>query len=484
MLQNEQTQGGSFEDLAAGALDGFLWTDPAEFAKAVTSGYGSDVATFTGGRALQLQSIENSLLATVQENAHFKAFSSLNKGDATATVDEYTQQTTVGGFLGGSFNTEIGAIQEADADYKRRILEIKYLMTMRRVSVVQKSTRGVVDVIKNQSKSAILQLLSDVEWGIFYGDSSCSSVEFDGIERFVTTQAPSDHMIDLRGRSWSPAAAEFVQAAQLVASYENFGQLTKAFMSNLAAADLDQKLDPAFRVNINNNAQQVKVGAPVKDVVTRWGNITPIDDVFIREGDMPFANRNARLAAIVTAAGVSAPQAVAATASPNAASQFQTAHAGLFYWGAEGGNQNGRSALVKSSQVTVAAGDGVSVAITESSGGNETHYWVYRSRRNGTNANTDFREQVRVAKNGGGTTTYLDLNTDIPGTSKSFLVSAQEDAITLRRLLPMTRFALYPSNTPVIPWAYLIFLALRVGKPNQHIVVKNILPAGAVWQPF
>jgi len=214
VLDNDiATQGGNFGDLAAGSLDGFLWTDPAEFHKAVTAGYGSDVATFTGGRALHLQSIEHSLLATVQGNKHFKAFNSLAKSDATATVDEYTQQTTVGGFLGGSFNTEIGAIQEAEADYKRRILEIKYLMTMRRVSVVQKSTRGVVDVIKNQSKSAILQLLSDVEWGIFYGDSSCSTVEFDGIERFVTSQAPADHVIDLRGKSLSPAAAENVKLA-------------------------------------------------------------------------------------------------------------------------------------------------------------------------------------------------------------------------------------------------------------------------------
>jgi len=486
MLYGQDLQGGSFGDLANGALDGFIWTDAREFAKAVTAGYGSDVATFTGGRAVQLQSIEHALLATIQQNKHFKAFNALSKSDATATVDEYVQQTTVGGFLGDSFNDEVGAINEAQADYKRRILEIKYLMTMRRVSVVQSSTKGVVDVISNQTKTAILQLLSSAEWGIFYGDAASSPQEFDGIETILRAQAPADHVIDLRGKSVTPAAAEFVQSAQLVSSYGSFGRLTDAYMSNLVAADLDQKLDPAFRVVLNKDSQGgLKVGAPVAEIVTRWGNIAAKDDVFIQEGAAPFYTRSDALAAIATAAGVETPASITVTVAPNAGSQFLAGHAGTFYWGVEGGNKNGRSlAFVKSTAHVIAAGDGASVAIGEAVGGNATYYQVYRSRRSGTNADTDFREMVRVAKNGGGTTTYLDLNQNVPGTSKIFCLTQEEDAITIRRLLPMTKFALYPSNTPVIPWAHLLFLALRVGKPNQHTVIVNVLPSAATWQPF
>ena len=197
-MEFNAVEGGDFGNLAQ-RLDGFIWTDAAEFAKAVTAGYGTDVATFTGGRAVQLQSIEHSLLATVQEEKHFKAWRALTKSDATATVDEYVQQSTVGGFLGGSFNSEVGTINEAAADYKRRYLEIKYLMTMRTVSVVQSSTKGVVNVISNQTDSAIKQIMSDVEWGIFYGDAACTPEEFDGVETIVRAQASSDHIIDLRG---------------------------------------------------------------------------------------------------------------------------------------------------------------------------------------------------------------------------------------------------------------------------------------------
>lgn len=480
------TSGGSLQDLpsALSGYDGFIWTDAIQFAKAVQAGYGSDVSTFTGGRAIQLQSIEHSLLAAVQKNEDFKAFNSLSKTPATATVDEYMQQTHVGGFLGGSYNDELGVIAEGEGNYKRRILEIKYLMTMRRVSVVQANTKTAVDTISNQTKTAILQILSDAEWGVFYGDSSCSAQEFDGAEAIITSQANSDHVIDLRGNPISPAAVEFITSAQLVSSYGSFGKLTDAYMSNLVASDIDQKLDPAFRINISTEAKSVKLGAPVTQIVTRWGKINVNDDIFIREGEKPFASRSTELATIASAAGVTAPATVTVAVAPNADSQFVTAHAGLYYWAAEGGSKAGRSlALTKSTGHTVASGDGATLTITADGGANETYYMIYRSRRNGTNGTTDFREMVRVPK-AGATTEYVDLNQNVPGTSKIFCFSQRDEAIVIRRLLPMTKFPLYPSNTPVIPWAHLLFLALRVGLPNQHTIIKNVLPAAADWQPF
>jgi hypothetical protein len=481
-----RAEGGNFGDLQ-GRFDGaFLWTDPAEFMKAVTSGYGTDVATFTGGRAVQLQSIERTLLATIQKPNHFVAFNSMQKSPAIAVSHEYVQQTTVGGFPGDSFNSETGQINENDADYRRRTVSIKYLMTMRTVSVVQQSTRGVVDVIKNQTQAAILQLLSSAEWGIFFGDSSCNDQEFDGIDRFLTSQAPADHIFDARGNGISPAAVEFINAAQLVASYGNYGRLSKAYMSNLVASDLDQKLDPNFRVTLSGNVQdRMKVGAPVAQVVTRWGNIDALADIFIREGDVPFASRNTNLAAIVVSAAVTPPGAVAAVITADASSKFQVAHAGLYTWGAEGGNSKGRSAIVYSDQEQVDAGDIATINITETGGGNESYYMIYRTNRNGSNAvPSNFREQIRVAKAGTGTTTYVDINDRIPGTSTMFLLTQVDDAIEIVRLLPLTKFALYPVNTPTIPWAHLLFLALLVGKPNQHALVRNLLPTTSVWKPF
>src|SRR5690606_20185458 len=74
--------------------------------KALTAGYGSDPAQFTGGSALRIQSLDKTMKATIQDNEHFRLFNALAKTGAGATVDEWTERPGVGGFLGGSTNTE------------------------------------------------------------------------------------------------------------------------------------------------------------------------------------------------------------------------------------------------------------------------------------------------------------------------------------------------------------------------------------------
>lgn len=475
-------EGGNWADLP-NSVQGFIFTDVADFQKAVTAGYGTDVATLTGGAALRLQSLEATLLATIQQEEHFRLFRKLEKTNATATVDEFSIKQQIGGFPGSAFNSELGDIQDDSSTYLRRVGLVKYLMTQRKISVVQRSQKTLVDTTADQNLDATLELMTSAEWGFFYGDSDASSVEFDGIYKTVAASAPADHVKDLRGKTISPMAVEVIDSAQLVAGYGSFGRLTDGFWSQMIQADLDQKLDPAFRVGPNQ--VPVKIGTPVEGVRTTWGSIASNPDVFIQEGQMPFTSRSAFFASIVAAAGVTAPASVVGTPGADATSQFGAEHAGLFYYAVESGNKNGRSTLVKSAQVTVAAGDVVSLVITAAGAPNETYYQIYRSRKNGTNADNDFREMVRVKKDGA-TTTYLDANQWIPGTSMVFLLSmgAGRNAITMRRLLPMTRFALYPTTQAVYPWAQLLFLYLRVGKPNQHRVLINVLPSGQLWRPF
>ena len=62
--------------------------DAAELRKAMEAGYGSDVAALTGAGALRIQSLEKTMMSTIQENKHFALFNALQKNNATATVDE------------------------------------------------------------------------------------------------------------------------------------------------------------------------------------------------------------------------------------------------------------------------------------------------------------------------------------------------------------------------------------------------------------
>ena len=149
--------------------------------KALTAGYGTDPATFTGGTALRIQSLDKTMFSTIQENKHFRLFNALVKSNATATVDEWTEQSSVGGFLGGSTNTETGTIRSADGQYARRTALVKYLMTRREVSFVATLGNNIASAEAIEQQNGAIQLLSDAEYLSFEGDSAVVPTEFDGV---------------------------------------------------------------------------------------------------------------------------------------------------------------------------------------------------------------------------------------------------------------------------------------------------------------
>lgn len=453
--------------------------------KALSAGYGTDSASLTGGGALRLQSLDKTLKAVVQDNKHFVLMNKLPKPKATATVDEWTEQSGVGGFLGGSSNSELGIIQDATGEYDRRVGFVKYLMTKRSVSLVSSIQGNIIEAETIEQQNGAKQLLSDAEYLSFEGDSSVVPTEFDGIYKQVESLQSADHIIDAKGESISSIDAVTYGAA-VIGGYGNFGTPTDLFVSPMVGADLDRNLDPAYRVPLIGG-QEAKIGTPVRGIVTAQGDVSLNRDVFIRDEKMmvPFELRGGTHAAIATANNY-APASVTGDATGDAAdSAFGAAHAGNYYYAVAGIAKTGQSVVVKSAQVAVAAGKKVVLTITKSAAGNETGYVIYRSRKNGTNGTNDFREMCRIPV-AGDTTTYTDLNRDIPGTSKAYLLNmlSGDQAITWRQLLPMLRFPLATVNQAVINWAQLYFGYLQIAKRQQHVVIKNILSSKSAWRPF
>lgn len=486
-------------NISAGqSITGEAALDVAELNKALTAGYGSDVANLTGGGALRIQSLERTMMTTIQTNEHFKLFNKFAKTGATATVDEWTEQSDVGGFLGGSTNSETGTIAAATGTYARRVGLVKYLMTRREVSFVQTLQKALTDSEATEQANGALQLLSDAEYLSFEGDSTVVPTEFDGIEALLRQgiaagQVDPKNIYDARAGSISDFTAISDLAAQ-VSGFGNFGKPTDFFLSQLAQSDLDKGLDPAYRVSLNGVGDGgLKIGAPVVGMRTSWGNVANQPDVFIRE-DLRKQPFEVMYPAIATANAAQTPVSITADASvTDASSQFAAPQAGNYYYAVAGVNAAGGSPIVKTTQTAVAAGKKVTLTITASVGGQETGYIIYRSRQNGGNSTagsvvgqgSDFREMIRIPK-AGATTTWVDYNAEIPGTTKGFLLNMDpaSQAITWRQLLPMLRFNLYPTVSATIPWAQLMFGYLRIGKRKHHAMVKNILPTGQTWKPF
>ncbi len=467
----------------------FIFTDMEDFRKAVTvAGYGTDMATLTGGGALRMQSLEATLLQTVQDQRDFILWNLLDQSNATATVDEFTIKNAIGGFPGSGFNDELGVIAQAQGDYARKVGFVKYLMTMREVSIVQKSQKTLIDTIAVEKTDGVLELLTSSEHGLIYGDSGVVPQEFDGYVTQVLAANVTDLVVDMAGTGLSYVAKEIINAAAAVSSYGNWGTITD-MVSSLAvqASELDQKLDPAFRV-VSPNGQPQKIGTPVKAISTSSGDIRTHRDKFIREGGLPWEVAPGTLPAIVTAAALTPPtiNAQPVAAAGTAANKFLAAHAGNYYYGIESVGKTGRSTCLVTAQVAVTATQKVTIVLNNPADANVTGFFIHRSRRNGTNAKADLREMIRIPRTAGATTTFVDENARVPGTSVVLLLNLTPGsrAINVRRLLPLMMFPLYVTNTATQRWAQLLFFYLRMAKPKQHAIIINVLPGSAAWKPF
>lgn len=478
-------------EVAAGAvMTGEMGLDQvAELQKALTMGNTqTDVAQLAGGGALRIQSLDRTMMSTIQENEDFALFNELVKSNATATVDEWTEQSGIGGFLGGSTNTEVGQIAAATGVYNRRVGSVKYLMTRREVSFVATLGNNIVEAEAVEAQNGALQLLTDAEYLCFNGDDAIVPTEFPGIYAqlqagIAAGQVSPDHIIDLGGAAMKDINA-ISGASKMIHSYGNFGRATHLFLSPACQTDLDLGLQPAYRVPLTNvPGGGIEQGAPVVAIRTSFGDIKTKPDVFIPDENMqrPFQIDWPALAA----ANNFAPASVSGTPASNASSKFDANKAGNYYYLVTGVNAAGQSTGVVSAQVAVAAGEAVTLTIGQSATGLETGYVIHRSRQNGSAAPADMRAMVRVPK-AGTTTTYVDLNRDIPGTCKAYVLNMKSgsNAITWRQLLPMMRFNLYPTVSAVVPWAQMLFGYLRIAKRRHHAVITNILPDTADWRPF
>ncbi len=460
--------------------------------KALTAGYGTDSSQFTGGAAFRVQSLDKTMKSTIQSNEDFVLFNMLAKQGAGATVDEWTERNGIGGFLGGTTNSEIGVIPQAQGSYQRRTAQVKYLMTRCEVSFVATLGNNIVNAKAAEAEAGALRLMTDAEFLSFFGDDAINPYEFPGIYSQIInavtagTLSPTN-VIDMDGKPLTDIS-DFNSGAQTIRGYGNFGKPTDLFLSMGTQADLDSSLDPAFRVQLAGMSEGgIKLGSPVVGIRTSFGNITNRPGVF--QLDEP------QLAPFETLPGMS-PLAVANNAFKptiavdasvtDASSRFTSSRAGNYYYLVTGLNALGQSTGVISTQQAVAAGKKVTVTITASGGGTETGYAVYRSRQNGTNAPSDFRLMARIAKNNTGTTIFTDYNRLIPGAVKAGMVNMKPgaDNISWRQLLPMSEFQLYPSNTPTIPWAQMLFGYLRIAKLKQNVAYINVVPSKAVWRPF
>jgi hypothetical protein len=467
----------------------------ADLIKALeASNYTTDVNNLVGGGALGVQSLDTAMKTTVQENEHFTLFNRLQSTNATNIVDEYVRQNNVGGFLGGSTNSQMGVVRSAQGDYSREVGLVKFLMTLRQVGYVLNIGKNIVEATSVEERNGALQLLTDTEYLLFHGNADACPTQFDGIfaqidKEILAGNMSGDNVIDMQAvKLDSVEALSKINVA--VSRYGSWGRSTDIFLPNSVQNDLNMGLDPAYRWTPGGGNTPV-IGGHVEGIRLTNGVLKTNMDTFIHDEEnpmvYPFEVNNASIA--VANAAFKPVSVTVSAATSDASSQFTSARAGNYYYAvaAIGANGQGYTEVVKSSQTAVAAGKKATLTITQSAAATESGYAIYRSRQDGTNVTNDFR-LVKVIKKTGATTTYDDLNRDIPGTVSVPLLNMAPgaDAIGWRQFQAMTKIPL-PfgiGGMPVISWFQFLFGYLRITKPKHHGYIKNILPSNAKWRPF
>jgi hypothetical protein len=445
-----------------------------------------------------VQSLDTAMKTVIQENDHFALFNRLSSTTATNIVDEYTRQNSVGGVLGGSTNTQMGVVRAAQGEYQREVGMVKFLMQMRQVGYVLNIGKNIIEATSAEERNGALALLTDAEYLLFHGNAAASPTQFDGIYTQIDAEIAAgrvsgDNVVDMNGQKLDDVTP-MSQINAAIGRYGSWGKVTDIYLPNSVQTDLNQGLDPAYRW-IPEGGNTPMVGGHVGAIRLQNGVLKTTMDTFMHDEAHPMVmpwdgNPDAKYTAAAAANAAFKPQGVTvdATAS-DASSKFSGSRAGNYYWAvaAIGGNGEGLTAVVKSNQTAVAAGKKAVLTISASAAGTETGYAIYRSRQDGTANSNDLR-LVKIIPKTGATTTFTDMNRDIPGTVSVPLLNLNKssDAIGWRQFQPMTKIPL-PfgiGGMPVISWFQFLFGYLRMTKPKHHGYIKNILPSKATWRPF
>jgi hypothetical protein len=163
-----------------------------------------------------------------------------------------------------------------------------------------------------------------------------------------------------------------------------------------------------------------------------------------------------------------------AAAAPNAASLFGADDDGAYRYQIVAVNKFGQSApvVVNAVALAVASGDDVTFGVTPGAGPTPSYYKVYRTAKNGA-----LGSELRIdrVKNDVGLAekTITDLNANLPGTFKAFMVQMNQDNLAFKQLAPMLKIPLATIDTS-IRWMQLIYGTPVLYTPRHNVLYKNI----------
>ncbi len=450
----------------------------------------SDVLDLTGGAALQIQSLDQTLVSLVQNRDDYKFLNTCYFQDAFSTFLEYNRLIS----HQRSSRPSAWVKEAADPIFEDPIIE-RAAHNVAFLSHGYSHSRVLPQVRTTQDPEAILQesamhvILTTLAWGIWYGNRSVNALEFNG---FIPELETQNRVYDAEG---SFPDVYTVKGLTEDIRYPGFGMANQMWMS----LPVKRKWDNLFRDNNVERAyfNQSATAGPMagfnipgfQDHNGRNGQITFHDDLWLNRylETVPkvFSDdgTSAEGAEGENAPGV--PTVTATRMSSVVGSKWKSGdvNAKKVNYRVSAGNNTGRSqaSAAVASSADIEEGGAVNVGITAASSGNPTtHYDIYRETVPG---NGVYRLIRRVAKAGTEPTMYQDINGWRPGTADAIIgdfnsrsVSDMTRTYAIAQLLPamLTKFAPGVIALRKLGGIVELYAGLRIFAPRKFYLIKNL----------
>lgn len=434
------------------------------------------------GFALRVESLERTLRNVTFRMEHIRLFRALPKLQAYNTVEEYNQILSYGQDL-ESFIEEGALPNETDAEYERNFNVVKYMGTTRRVTHVMSLVRPAHgNVISQETVNGTMHLLRAIEQSLFFGDANVDPVQWDGfqtlIERGPSTGgsgSPAGNIIDLRG---SPLVEDnLIDSSLIVHEAPNYGTPTHLFLNPRVHADLVKSFFPKARYDLLQKRDDGLVGLDIGGYVSPAGNVAFEPNTFIQPGRVAPATAAGANPPVAPAAGITSVAGTTGTptyARRDGNTTFTAAEAGTYAYQVVSVSGGGKSAAVPTAAAATvtAVNNLVTVTITDTAGTPVPRFYeVYRSVAGGSSASA--RLIGRVRRDASGTTTFVDANAELPGTTIAILFQMNLEAVSFKQLAPMVKIPLATIDTS-IRWMQLIYGVPVLYTPGKILLFKNV----------
>ncbi len=455
--------------------------------KAITAGYGGagKPTDLTYGGVLQAESLEATLKSITFDMKNLKFWPAISVDKAYNLFEQYNRLISYGSDS-APYIGEGGAPQEEDSTYVRDGQKIVFFGTRRRVSHQMTLVRVTVgDIVAQQAKEGTMHLLKNIERELYWGhghfmnqstgletgsdaDIPVNSIAMSGLLKqlqkgdtdaqmqagdFLGYGDSSSIVTDLAGQVMAQDDIERLAVIAL----ENFGAPDQLHIEPAALSAFVKQFYPQFR-SAPGLANQT-VGYDVSKVQTTAGAIDLKPNLFLRPraGVRALAVNN--LAPSI--AGLTAvPSAVAVTTSSFAAGVYQVAVTAV--------NDAGESSPVYGN-VTLAAGNNISVAIGGTIAPGIKYWKLYLSAPGGAAGTQQFAGNWANQ----GAANYVSSNVQLPGLGEAFLLDMSAECMRFKQLAPLSKIN-FAIVTTALEFAIVMYGALFVYTPRFNCLFRNI----------